>query len=241
MKKIVARSVLVSGSVLLIAGLWGFVTIRREFSKMESDDPAVWEPDIRAFEARDQEAAPPAGAVLFVGSSSIRFWYRLEEAMRPIPVVRRGFGGAKLRDITHYAGRIIIPYQPKAIVLFAGTNDITGAPNDKSPEQLLDDFKSLASLIASELPHTRLYYVAITPTSRRWQIWPQARKANQLIARYASTQPAISFIDTTPLLLTPAQQPDTDLLWWDGVHLNRKGYKVWAEVIKNQLLRDGIR
>ncbi len=33
-----------------------------------------WEPAIQAFEAQDRDAMPPEGAVLFVGSSSIRVW-----------------------------------------------------------------------------------------------------------------------------------------------------------------------
>jgi lysophospholipase L1-like esterase len=176
--------------------------------------------------------------VLFVGSSSIRFWFGLKEAMHPVPVIRRGFGGAKLSDVTYYASRIVLPYKPRAIVLFAGTNDIRGSAHDKTPYQLLVDFKALVALIERQLPGTPLYYVSITPTTSRWRVWPQIQKANGLIAAYARSRPHVHFIDATPFLLTREGVPNRELLWWDGVHLNRQGYKQWGDLIRSRLLED---
>ena len=47
--------------------------------------------------------------------------------MAPLPAVNRGFGGALIDDVVRYADRIVVPYQPAAVVLFAGTDDIGGA------------------------------------------------------------------------------------------------------------------
>ena len=41
---------------------------------------AQWGKDIRAFEAADKTNPPPKGAVLFIGSSSIRLWTNLAQA-----------------------------------------------------------------------------------------------------------------------------------------------------------------
>lgn len=34
------------------------------------------------------------------------------------------------------------------------------------------------------VPETVLYYLPITPTTSRWDIWPEAEKANQFIREY---------------------------------------------------------
>ena len=40
----------------------------------QQEGSSRWERSIRAFEESDKEAPPPKGAILFVGSSSIRGW-----------------------------------------------------------------------------------------------------------------------------------------------------------------------
>src|SRR5690349_12444271 len=75
-------------------------------------DSGRFAPEIRAFEARDREAPPPAGAVLFVGSSSIRMWCTLERDFPRRRVVNRGFGGSEMADLLEYAPRVVLPYRP---------------------------------------------------------------------------------------------------------------------------------
>src|SRR5262245_26970170 len=91
----------------------------------ESALPGRWEKDIQAFEASDQTNPPPAHAVLFVGSSSIRFWTNLAETFPAWKTIRRGFGGAYLSDVNAYFDRLVLPYRPAKIVLYAGENDLS--------------------------------------------------------------------------------------------------------------------
>ncbi|MBT34096.1 MAG: hypothetical protein CMO01_30910 [Thalassobius sp.] len=221
--------------ILLIGSGWMAYSINNEFEKLESDDPQVWEEVIRQFEEEDKNANYAKDAVLFVGSSSIRFWNTLKEDMAPIPVIKRGFGGAKLNDVIHFADRIIFPHQPKKIVLFAGTNDISGRVNDKTPEQVLIDFTRLIDKIHHALPETEIYYLPITPTSSRWEIWPQANKANQLIQSYAQNYAFIHFVETSSYFLNEQGNLIDDYLWFDGIHLNTKGYKLWTKLIKEKI------
>lgn len=236
MKKIFTSALLLLLALTTLLSLPGYVFLSREYARLESDNPLVWEPAITAFEEEDRQNPPPADPLVFVGSSSIRFWSTLKEDMAPLPVIRRGFGGAKLNDVIHYANRIIYKYQPKAVVLFAGANDISGRANDKTPEDVYHDFVILASGIRSRLPNTKLFYLAITPTTARWQIWHQAQKANELIAAYMELQPDMTFLETDSVFLNKNGRPREELLWWDGVHLNEKGYQRWTELVKPRLL-----
>jgi len=83
-----------------------------------------------------------------------------------------------------------------------------------------------------------IYYISISPTKARWNVWSDGQRANRLIAEYAITQPNVTFIDVTSQLLATDGTPNEELLFWDGLHLNAKGYAVWASVIKPTLEAD---
>src|SRR5215471_18028626 len=97
-------------------------------------DFAKWEKAVAAFEEKDKASPPPKGAVLFVGSSTIVRWKTLAEDFPEFQVINRGFGGNEIVDSTHFADRIIFPYEPKMIFLRAGGNDIHAG---KLPTQIL--------------------------------------------------------------------------------------------------------
>src|SRR5690242_4123501 len=104
----------------------------------EKPDFSRWEKDIAAFEKSDRDRPPPKNAVLFVGSSSIRLW-DLAKSFPDVPTINRGFGGSQLADSVHFAPRIVLPYEPRVVVLYAGDNDLAAG---KTPEQVHADFRA---------------------------------------------------------------------------------------------------
>jgi lysophospholipase L1-like esterase len=197
-------------------------------------DSSKWEKDIAAFEAIDRTNPPPQGAVLFVGSSSIRMWTNLAADFPELKVISRGFGGSHVPDVTHFADRIIIPYQPSKIVLYAGDNDIA---RGHSPDRVADDFRALVKKVQDALPKTKIYFLAIKPSPSRWHLSPQSREANRLIRRYCRAQRNLEFIDVWTPLLGSDGRPDQSLFLKDNLHINPKGYARWTEVIR-EALRD---
>lgn len=79
---------------------------------------------IEAFLKADQIKPPPQEAILFVGSSIFRLWKNLPEQMAPLPVFNRAFGGSQTHEILVYMDKIVLPYKPKMIVYYCGSNDI---------------------------------------------------------------------------------------------------------------------
>ncbi len=58
--------------------------------KREYADPARYEEEIGKFEQMDRENFPPAGAVLCIGSSSMRLWHdSLAVDLAPLTVIPR--------------------------------------------------------------------------------------------------------------------------------------------------------
>ena len=119
-----------------------------------------WEPDIRRFEEADRAQPPPAGAVVFVGSSSIALWHTLAQDFPFTPVINRGFGGSDLTDSLIFARRIVTPYRPRLVVMYAGDNDLAGG---KPPERLAADFEAFVGVVRAELPGVPIAYIAIKP------------------------------------------------------------------------------
>ena len=204
-------------------------------------------PEINAFLAADQKQMPPQGAVLFMGSSSIRLWTTLAQDFSEISVINRGFGGSLIQDSTLYADRIAIPYKPKIIVLCAGTNDL--AYGNKNPQQVLQEYKDFVAKIHAALPNTRIVYISINPTVARWNQEADILEANHLIEEFTfqtnSKTEKLNFINSHAQILTADGQPQPKLLRADNLHFNAEGYKVGASIVKPRVMAlatlDGVK
>jgi lysophospholipase L1-like esterase len=191
-----------------------------------------WEGEIREFEHADSLQPPPQGAILFVGSSSIRLWETLQKDFPDHQVINRGFGGSELSDAVHFADRIILPYKPKTVIVYAGDNDLA---NGKKPERILDDYKQLVYCIHEQLPQTRIDFISIKPSLARWNLIDKIRKTNGLIREYTSHNRLLSYIDIFTPMLGEDGAPRKELFARDGLHLNKEGYLLWKEWVKPAL------
>ena len=193
-----------------------------------------WETEIKAFEASDKTNSPPKGGILFLGSSSIRLWKTLAQDFPEHKVINRGFGGSHLADSVAFAGRIVTPYRPKMILLYAEDNDIAAG---KTPEQVFADFKSFVQKIHAALPETRIAYISIKPSIARWQLVDKVKATNRFIEDYSRKNDKLLFIDVFTPMLGADGEPRKELFVSDGLHLNAKGYELWTSVIKPYLGR----
>ena len=193
--------------------------------------PARFEAEIAAFEKWDRQNAVPKDCILFVGSSSIRLW-QSAEAFPDLPVVNRGFGGSTIPDSTHFADRIIFKYKPRTIVFYAGDNDIAAG---RSPDRVVADYEAFAKSVHERLPNTRLIYLAIKPSPRRWKMWPQAQIANARIQAFIKKNDHDLYVDTAMPILGTDGEPRKELFRDDGLHMNAKGYEAWNEVLVTRL------
>ena len=186
-----------------------------------------WEKDIAAFEARDAKEPPPQNEIVFVGSSSIRFW-KSTEAFPDLHVINRGFGGSMMSDSLRLAERIVLPYKPRIVVVFAGGNDINAK---RTPEAVADDYKALCGKIHAALPKTKIYFISLFPNVQRKSQDPACQQVNKLIEAYSKTDPRLGYIDTQSKMRAEDGGPRPELLRADGLHMNDDGYKIWNEIV----------
>jgi lysophospholipase L1-like esterase len=195
-----------------------------------------WEPAIRDFEERDKVNPPKPGCIVFAGSSSFREWDTLVSDMKPLDVVNRGFGGSEISDLNLYAKRIVIAYQPSAVVVYEGDNDLADG-SSKTPQMVAGGFRRFIQIIHTSLPDTWIYILSIKPSKLRWDQWPRMEAANELIKDYAVSQSHVLFIDVaTPMFDAKGNLP-ADLFKADGLHPTAKLYAKWTAIIKPILLQ----
>jgi lysophospholipase L1-like esterase len=235
-KKALKISLVLLG-LMLIGVSWPAWQVYQEIRKSASEDPLVWEADIVALETATRGQCPRETCVVFVGSSSIRFWDTLAADMSPMRVIQHGFGGAKLNDIVYYAPRLVNDYRPRAVVVFAGTNDIDPRAR-KDPAVLLERYQAFVRVVDEAMADLPIYYIGITPSPMRWSVWPVALEANRLIKEWSGTRNNLHFIDTSEVLLDEDGKPDDENYVIDGLHLSDKGYGRWTAVIRPRLLEE---
>ncbi len=183
--------------------------------------------EIAAYEAKDKASPPPENEIVLVGSSSIRLW-KSTEAFPDLKVINRGFGGSQMADSVRYAERIVLPYKPRIVVVFAGGNDINAG---KTPDQVADDFKALAGKIHGALPKTKVYFISLFPNVKRRTQDAQCQKVNDLIHAFTKTDERLGYIDTASRMRAADGGPRPELLRDDGLHMNDDGYKIWNEIV----------
>lgn len=194
-----------------------------------SKGPEQWIAAIAAFEAADQVRPPAPGSILFIGSSSIEHWKSLAVDFPEVSVINRGFGGSEISDSTFFADRIIAPYHPRAIVFYAGDNDLQ---DGHTPVQVRDDFAAFVRKVRAIDPGVPIAFIAIKPSLARAALLSRIRAANALIKTYAGTQPRLTYLDVYTPMLGVAGEPQAKWFVDDGLHMNRTGYVLWIAIIK---------
>lgn len=197
--------------------------------------PGFWEATIENYERADTESPPEPGAIVFVGSSSIFFWDTLAADMAPLYVLNRGFGGSVLGQVRDELDRVVIPYRPRSVVLYAGDNDIGFG---LSAECVLADLDAVVTDLAAALPGTPIYFLAIKPSLAREALWPEMARANALVRERARQDPRLDFLDVASPMLDDAGRARPELFVDDGLHLSPAGYDLWTSIVRPILRRD---
>jgi len=137
-----------------------FITAYFLFLRMllsSKDRPEIFTYFVRKYENKDQSKPPIPEPILFTGSSIMKYWKSLKEDMAPLPVLNRALASSKITEVAHFVDRLVIPYQPKAVVLYAGSNDIQGR-KPRTPDQVLEGFKLFVDKVYTVLPS--IYFTA---------------------------------------------------------------------------------
>lgn len=191
--------------------------------------PLPWDAAFARFDAADAALPPAAGGVLFVGSSSIRLWSDLDQQFKHVAgVLNRGFGGSQLSDCVKHLNRLVIRYQPRAVFVYAGDNDLAAGA---TPEEVAYRFARFVAGVREALPAARIQYISIKPSPARARLMPKVRATNDLIRASIEGVPDTGYIDVYSAMVDAQGAPRPELFAADDLHLNARGYALWRDLI----------
>jgi len=186
--------------------------------------------EIAAFREADRIAPPPEGAILFCGSSSIRMWADLAEDMAPFRVINRGFGGSSIPDVVRHFSTIAALPNPRAIVFYAGDNDLE---LHRSAARIVRSFERFMQLKTARFGAVPVFFVSIKPAPARTQFRAVREEVNSTMRLRAMQQADLIYVDIAGPMLGTGRLDD--LFLEDRLHLSRAGYEVWRTAIFNAL------
>jgi hypothetical protein len=182
------------------------------------------------FVASDKISPPAPCQYLFIGSSSIVKWVTLAKDMAPLPVINRGLGGAHVEYVNRWFDELIRPYRPRAIVFYAGENDLAAG---KSVERVINDFDAFMVRKREALGDTPVYFISIKPSKLRFDEFARQSAINDEIHAQAQHSSDLHFIDVVTSMLDDGHPKS--LFADDGLHMDADGYAVWTRAVKGAL------
>ena len=194
---------------------------------------APFRDEIVKFAEQDRVTPPPACPVLFVGSSSIRLWTSLAQDMAPLPVINRGFGGSKIREVHFYFDRIVTPYRPRAIVFYAGENNLDAG---EEPAAVAEQFRQFLELKRSRLGNAPVFYISAKPSKLRFKQLARQTELNNAVRGMAASD--LTYIDVASPMLSNGQP--RDIYVEDGLHMSPAGYAIWRGLVRAAIERKGV-
>lgn len=210
-----------------------------------------------ALEVAQHTAALPSCEVQFVGASTLAYWQTLARDLAPLTVANLAVAGTGVDDVARQfasveqlnlerslgleanqpSGRADAPavgdVPPQAIVFYAGENDIV---DGRSAADIVAAFDRFMTAKRAKFADTRVYYISLKPSPRRWQDLATQAEVNDTIRALAGRLPDLDFINVVPAMLRNGRPGP----WYieDDLHLNAAGYAVWTPIMRAALKQE---
>lgn len=178
----------------------------------------------------------PQGGVVLMGSSSMQVWTDSAADLGPLRSVNVGVGGSVTDNWLDWAGRLVVPFAPEAVVVYVGANDLHNSLD--APADVLPKLERLFGQLHEALPGAKLYYVSVYTTGAHTHLRGADEELNRLVRQLAEQTDYLSYIDCATPLMDAAGNVREDVFLDDLVHLNETGYALWARAIRTALLAD---
>ncbi|WP_233231634.1 SGNH/GDSL hydrolase family protein [Tichowtungia aerotolerans] len=191
------------------------------------------EPEVKSFEAQDKAHPPRPGAIVCFGSSSMRMWNDIQEDLAPLTIIPRGFGGSNMNDALMFADRMVLPCEPRAIVLYEGDNDVA---QGIGVERIVDTFGLFVDKVHNHFPECRIYVLSVKPSIKRMNMWAAMEEVNRLLAEECDKDQRLVFVDVASVMFDEDGEPQKEFFKPDDLHMTREGYAVWRDVLRPVLM-----
>lgn len=204
---------------------------------MLDNTPTVWQDEMEAFIAQDDDAILPDRPVEVIGGRRVSLWRDLAAATAPLPALRRPLGDATVKDLIYYRDRLVDYYRPRVLVLLPGNSEFH-IRESNSASELVDAIQELARLEARHSEHRLLYVFPPLKTVLFPDDYGKIDEVSAQLTAWADTNPRLRILDPNPLLASADGSPNPAHFRADGVQLNEAGYLRLSLLLREQLRAD---
>jgi lysophospholipase L1-like esterase len=232
------------------ANVRGEKAVRRVTAAAHAADkptPRTDQNSVLAHEQLLEKARKGRIDVYFEGDSITRRWGTSDEQYRDFLANWRknfygwnaadfGWGGDTTQNILwRLENGELDNVNPKIIVLLAGTNNV----GDESPQGAEDPrvadvtrgIKAVLKVCRRKAPRATIILMGITPRNDNIAVMPVIDEINERIAKFADGK-KIRYLNINDKLADKDGRLYGGMANSDGLHLDVKGYQVWADALK---------
>ena len=199
-------------------------------------DESTFETKARKYEAKDFENNA-SYQVIMGGSSSMENWSTSVEDMSPMTTMNVGIGGSSSVHWRTLSDRLILPYNPRAVVLYLGINDIINynQTGKKTAENLIWLFEHIYNGCQSK---PTIHFILINHVPGYYTRYKDyIDTANNEIIKYAETHTFVNIIDAGVVLEKKSGVYSEAYFLKDGLHMSIAGYELWGAEVKNAVIK----
>ncbi len=193
-----------------------------------------FEAEVAALLARTAPFAHQPSPLLFYGSSTFTLWHDIASHFPGFAVINHGFGGSTLADCLTYFDRLVTPLRPRAVIVYAGDNDLE---QGVSPEQVLALVQTMICRKRDALGDTPMAYVSIKVSPARLHFMHRIGYTNRIIERALAGEADVRFVDTTRRMVGRGMAAWQSCYGDDPLHMNETGYRIWGRTLNEYLAR----
>jgi lysophospholipase L1-like esterase len=232
--------------ILLITAL----SLQNQMNKPEAADkpsPRADRNSMTAHEELVKKAKTGRIDIYFEGDSITRRWGTSDEQYKHFLANWRenffgwnagnfGWGGDKTQNILWRLDKGELDnVKPKVIVLLAGTNNVGSSSAQGHDDPRVDDItrgiKAILDVLRRKAPSATIILMGIFPRNDNMSVMPIINEINQRIAKFADGK-RIRYLNINDKLADKNDKLFEGMTNKDGLHLDVKGYQVWADALK---------
>jgi lysophospholipase L1-like esterase len=160
-------------------------------------------------------------------------WEGLYNDFEEYKPVNLGFGGSTLAACGWFFDQLVAPIKSATkIIVYAGDNDLGDGRN---PEEVYIFYRYFVLKLREHFNQIPLYFISIKPSIERVEITDKIIQANMLIEdEIKKSKGNEFFVDLFGKMITRKGLPVKNYFDADGLHLSKKGYELWKEIVQNE-------
>jgi len=181
-------------------------------------------------------ASHVAPRVVLMGDSITEFWEVADPALFDGKLINRGISGQTTAQMLLRFRADVVALRPKVVHVLGGTNDVAGNGGPTSPQDFRNNIMSMVELAQANGISVILGSVppaAAFPWRPEVKPAPLIKALNVWMHDYAVSK-GLRFIDYHKELAGAGGELKPDL-GNDGVHPNRKGYRIMRRLLEQEL------